>query len=137
MLVTKADESLLYAPQVSGDVLQGLPGNPAARQPLHQPVFHDAGLGDARVAVVRRHRLHPQDLGPGQDGAGGPRLFHEADERRSPWRLDYENGLDLPHHPPARHELKRRADGNIERNERRADNAKCSSGQDLVWFASM
>lgn len=93
-------------PQVPGDVLQGVPGNPAACQPLHQPLLHDAGLRDARAAVVRRHRLHQKDPGPGQDGAGGPGLLHEADERRSPRRLDYQDGLDLPHNPPACHELK-------------------------------
>lgn len=94
------------APQVPGDVLQSVPGNPAARQPLYQPLLHDAGFRDARTAVVRRHRLHQEDPGPGQVGAGGPRLLHEADERRSPWRLDYQDGLDLSHNPPARHELR-------------------------------
>ena len=92
--------------QVPGDVLQGVPGHPAARQPLHQPVLHDAGLGHAGAAVVRRHRLHQEDAGPGQVGAGGPGLLHEADERRPPRRLDHQDGLDFPHDSPARHELR-------------------------------
>lgn len=93
------------APQVPGDVLQSVPGNPAACQPIHQPLLHDAGLRDARAAVIWWHRLHQEDLGPGQVGARSPRLLHEANERRSPWRLDYQDGLDLSHNPPARHEL--------------------------------
>lgn len=99
------------ASQIPGNVLQGILGNQATRQPLHQPFLHDAGLRNARAAVVRRHRLHSEDPGPGQVGAGGPGLLHEADERRSPRRLDYQNGLDLPHYPPARHELKWQPEG--------------------------
>lgn len=95
-----------YSPQVPGDVLQGVPSNQAARQPLHQPLLHDAGLGDAGAAVLRWHCLHQKDPGPGQVGAGGPRLLHEADERRSSWRVDYQDGLDLPHNPPAHYELR-------------------------------
>lgn len=92
--------------QVPGDVLQSIPSNPAACQPLHQPLLHDAGLWNAWAAVIRWHRLHPKDPGAGQDRAGGPRLLHEADERCPPWWLDDQDGLDLPHNPTARHELK-------------------------------
>lgn len=95
-----------YSPQVPGDVLQGVPSNQAACQPLHQPLLNDAGIRDARAAVFRWHCLHQKDPGPWQVGAGGPWLLHETDERRSSRRVDYQNGLDLPHNPPARHELK-------------------------------
>lgn len=93
-------------------MLQGVPGNQAARQPLHQPLLHDAGLRHARAAVFRRHCLYQKDPGLGQNGAGGPRLLHEADERRSPWRLDNQDGLDLPHNPATCHELRVKGSGN-------------------------
>ncbi len=85
--------------QVPGDVLQGLLGYQTTCQPFHKSLLHDAGLRHARAAVLWWHRLHPKDLGAGQNRAGGPRLFHEANEWRSPWRMDHKDGLDLSHHP--------------------------------------
>lgn len=50
---TELNAMVLAPLQVSGDVLQGIPGYPTACQPLYQPVLNDAGLRHARVAIIR------------------------------------------------------------------------------------